>query len=128
LGWGSQIYTIETAVAMVEKNRPGVSIEVIDLRTIAPWDVETITSSVNKTGRLVVCHEAPLTGGFAGEIAAMIQDRCFLSLEAPVARVSFTVLMEKVCGFDTPFPLIYERFYVPGVARCVDGIQRVLDY
>lgn len=91
---------METAVAMFEKERPGVSVEVcdllftplvrtqvIDLRTIAPWDVETIEASVRKTGRLVVSHEAPMTGGFAGEIAATIQERAFLSLEAPVERV-----------------------------------------
>ena len=60
----------------------------IDLRTILPWDVETVTESVKKTGRLVVVHEASMTGGVGGEIAAEVQKRCFLKLEAPVRRVT----------------------------------------
>ena len=65
----------------------GISCEVIDLCTLLPWDRQTVADSVRKTGRLVISHEAPLTGGFAGEIAATIQEQCFLSLEAPIARV-----------------------------------------
>ena len=76
----------------------GVSAEVIDLRTVAPWDVETVVASVSRTGRAIVSHEAPVTGGWGGEVAAKITERAFLSLEAPVARV---------CGYDTPFPLIF---------------------
>lgn len=77
----------------------GISCELIDLRTLLPWDVETVESSVKKTGRLVISHEAPKTMGFAAEVAATIQERCFLHLEAPIGRV---------CGLDTPFPLIFE--------------------
>ena len=65
-----------------------VSMELIDLRTILPWDRETVINSVKKTGRLVVVHEAPKTGGVAGEIAAEIQEKSFLHLEAPVNRVT----------------------------------------
>lgn len=104
---------------MIESMYPGVTCELIDLRTILPWDAETVVKSVNKTGRLVISHEAPITGGFAGEIAAHIQDKCFLRLEAPITRV---------CGFDTPFPLVFEKFYTPGVPRVVEGIKKVLEY
>ncbi|KAJ3280552.1 hypothetical protein HK104_000586 [Borealophlyctis nickersoniae] len=119
VGWGSQLYVLEHAIAVAEKQIPGLSVELIDLRSILPWDVETIAKSVTKTGRLVVSHEAPVTSGFAAEIAATIQQKCFLRLEAPVKRV---------CGWDTPFPLAFEKVYVPGVARCVEGIRGVLEY
>ncbi|KND00478.1 uncharacterized protein SPPG_04794 [Spizellomyces punctatus DAOM BR117] len=119
VGWGSQIYVLETAIAMIEKEIPGLQVELIDLRSILPWDVETIEKSVNKTGRLVIAHEAPVTGGFGAEMAAAIQERCFLRLEAPIQRV---------CGWDTPFPLIFEKFYVPSAIRCVEGIKKALNY
>ncbi|KAJ3145524.1 hypothetical protein HDU89_007020 [Geranomyces variabilis] len=119
VGWGSQLYVLETAIAMLEKEIPGISVELIDLRSVLPWDVETIEKSVNKTGRLVIAHEAPVTSGFGAEIAATIQERCFLRLEAPVQRVA---------GWDIPFPLIFEKFYVPSAIRCVKGIKRALNY
>ncbi|ORZ33944.1 Thiamin diphosphate-binding protein [Catenaria anguillulae PL171] len=119
VGWGSQLYVLENAIQMAEQRIPGLSCELIDLRTIAPWDEETIVKSVNKTGRLVIAHEAPLTGGFASEIAATIQQKCFLRLEAPIQRV---------CGWDTPFPLIFEKFYVPDMVRCYEGIRRAVQY
>lgn len=108
LGWGSQLYILETAIEMAKKQIPGLSVELIDLRTIYPWDVETVCSSVSKTGRLLIAHEAPLTGGFAGEIAATVQDRCFLRLEAPISRV---------CGWDTPFPLVPFITFVDNFCR-----------
>ena len=77
----------------------GISCELIDLRTLMPWDVDAVCQSVVKTGRLVVSHEAPRTGGLAGEISSTVQEQCFLNLEAPVQRV---------CGYDTPFPLIFD--------------------
>jgi 2-oxoisovalerate dehydrogenase E1 component beta subunit len=67
----------------------------------------------------LVAHEAPQTGGFAAEIAATVQEECFLSLEAPV---------ERVCGWDTPFPLVFEKFYVPSAIRCYDAIIKTLKY
>jgi len=82
------------------KEQYGISCELIDLRTILPWDVDTVAKSVEKTGRLIVSHEAPKTMGFASEVAATIQEKCFLHLEAPI---------ERVCGLDTPFPLIFEK-------------------
>lgn len=111
LGWGAQMEVIEHAVKMAEKE--GISCEVIDLRTILPWDIDTVVKSVLKTGRLVVTHEAPLTGGFAGEIAATIQEHCFLYLESPIARVA---------GMDTPFPLVLEKEHLPNMLKVYEAI------
>ncbi|KAJ3124808.1 hypothetical protein HK098_000848 [Nowakowskiella sp. JEL0407] len=89
LGYGSQIYVLENAIAMAEKAIPNLSCELIDLQSILPWDIDTVTKSVQKTGRLVIAHEAPLTGGFGAEIAATVQERCFLNLEAPICRTTY---------------------------------------
>lgn len=118
VGYGAQVHVLRAAALMAEKEL-GVSCELIDLRTIMPWDVETVVQSVKKTGRLVVAHEAPLTGGFAGEIAATVQDHCFLHLEAPIQRV---------CGWDTPFPLIFEPYYLPDKLRCFEAIKKSIQY
>jgi 2-oxoisovalerate dehydrogenase E1 component beta subunit len=74
--------------AQVVAESDGISAEVVDLRTLLPWDVDTVCGSVAKTGRLLVSHEAPLTGGFGAELAAEVTRRCFLHLEAPPTRVS----------------------------------------
>ena len=97
----------------------GINCEIIDLCTLQPWDVETVVNSVTKTGRLLVSHEAPLSGGFAGEIASTVSQHAFLSLEAPVARV---------CGYDTPFPLIFERFYMPDVYKNFEAIKNTVNF
>ncbi|OMO81096.1 DNA helicase, ATP-dependent, RecQ type [Corchorus capsularis] len=102
VGWGAQLSIMEQACIDAEKD--GISCELIDLKTLIPWDKETVEASVSKTGRLLISHEAPVTGGFGAEISASIMERCFLRLEAPVARV---------CGLDTPFPLVFEPFYMP---------------
>lgn len=112
LGWGAQMEVIERAVELAEKE--GVSCEVIDLRSILPWDEESVVDSVLKTGRLVITHEAPRTGGFAGEIAATIQERCFLYLESPI---------ERVTGLDTPFPLTLEKEYLPDHLKIFEAIK-----
>ncbi len=117
VAWGAQMEVIEKAAELAEKD--GVSCEIIDLRTIVPWDVETVVDSVLKTGRLVVSHEAPLTGGFAGEIAATIQQRCFLYLESPIARVT---------GLDTPFPLTLEKEYLPDHLKVFEAIKHSINY
>ncbi|KAI9000364.1 thiamine diphosphate-binding protein [Hyaloraphidium curvatum] len=119
VGYGPQLYVLENAARMAEAEMPGLRCEIIDLRTIVPYDAETIINSVNKTGRLLVSHEAPLTGGVAQEIAATVQEACFLRLEAPVVRV---------CGWDTPFPLAFERFYLPNIVRCYEGIVKAMKY
>jgi len=113
--WGTQVKRSLEAAKMVEED--GVNVEVIDLQTIVPWDVETVMNSVQKTGRLVVTHEATYTNGFGAEIASEIQSKCFYSLKAPIHRVT---------GFDTPFPLAWEEFYIPNKFRLVDAIRKVM--
>ena len=117
LGWGAQIEILQKAAEMALDD--GVSCEIIDLRSILPWDVEAVCESVMKTGRLLINHEAPLTGGFASEIAATVQDKCFLYLEAPIARV---------CGLDTPYPLSHEKEYMPDQFKTYEAIKRTLNY
>lgn len=93
----------------------GVSVDVIDLRSLVPLDIDTIVASAVKTGRVAIVHEAPRTGGFGGEIAAIVQERAFFSLEAPVLRVT---------GWDSVFPLKRsERLYLPNVAGIVEDVQ-----
>merc|ERR1712154_242362 len=82
VGWGSQIYVLEEAAKLAEKEL-GVSVELIDLRTLLPWDVKTVEESVKKTGRIIVSHEAPITCGFGAEVVSTITERCFFSLESP---------------------------------------------
>lgn len=117
LAWGAQMEVIEKAVEMAENE--GISCEIIDLRSILPWDVDTIVESVLKTGRLVINHEAPLSNGFGAEIAATIQEKCFLYLESPILRV---------CGLDTPFPLIHEKEYMPDHLKTFEAIKRSVNY
>lgn len=118
VGYGSQLNVLERAVERAEKELK-ISCELIDLRSILPWDVECIEKSVKKTGRLLISHEAPMTGGFASEISATIQERCFLHLEAPIQRV---------CGWDTPFSLIMEKYMLPSEIRCYDAIKKTMNY
>lgn len=117
VGWGAQIHVLQKAVDKAAAN--GISCELIDLRTLLPWDKETVVASVKKTGRLLISHEAPRTGGFAGEIAAEIQETCFPYLEAPIQRV---------CGYDTPFPLAFEKFYNPDEWKNFDKITKAVKY
>jgi pyruvate dehydrogenase E1 component beta subunit len=98
----------------------GTSIEVVDLRSLSPLDMQTLVASVERTRRLVVVHEAPVFGGFGGEIAARITERCFYALEAPVLRVG---------GFDTPYPPSrIEEEYLPDLDRVLDAVDRALAY
>ncbi|KAJ2397553.1 hypothetical protein GGI23_003494 [Coemansia sp. RSA 2559] len=119
VGYGSQIYALENAIQMIERDFPGVTCELIDLQTILPYDAETVAQSVNKTGRLVVAHEAPRTQGFAAELAAEIQERCFLRLESPI---------ERVCGLSVPHPLVFEKLYMPCAVRSYEAIKRSLTF
>jgi pyruvate dehydrogenase E1 component beta subunit len=97
----------------------GLSVRVLDLRTLVPLDVESIARAVEECGRVVVVEEAPPTGGFAGEIIATINDEAFWSLEAPITRVS---------GYDTPYPMgQLEDFYVPDVDRVARAVRQVLE-
>ncbi|WP_237242787.1 alpha-ketoacid dehydrogenase subunit beta [Rothia nasimurium] len=98
----------------------GHSIEVIDLRSLSPLDIPTIEASVQKTGRLVVAHEAPTFGGIGSDIAAAITERCFYHLEAPVIRVG---------GYHIPYPVSrVEEEYVPGIDRLLEAVDRSLTY
>jgi pyruvate dehydrogenase E1 component beta subunit len=98
----------------------GASCEVIDLRTLSPMDTDAIITSVEKTGRAVIVHEAPKSCGVGAEIAALISDRDLLYLEAPVARVT---------GFDTVMPLArLENYYLPNADRVVEGIKKVMNF
>jgi len=103
---------------MAEKDL-GVSIEIIDLRTILPWDQETVINSVKKTGKCIVTHEAPITCGFGAEIASKIQEKAFENLEAPVRRVA---------GYDTPFPLAFEPLYLPDRFKLFEAIIETMEY
>jgi 2-oxoisovalerate dehydrogenase E1 component beta subunit len=92
---------------------------VIDLRTLLPWDAATVEASVNKTGRLIVTHEAPVTSGFGAEVVAKMSQRCFLRLESPPLRV---------CGLDTPFPCVLEPVYMPSRAKLVEAILQSVKF
>ncbi len=108
---------VHVALAAVEES--GVDAEVIDLRTLVPLDLETIETSVRKTGRCVVVHEATRTGGFGAELSAQVQEACFDHLEAPI---------ERLTGWDTPYPLAHEWHYFPGPARVGAALKRALEY
>ncbi|MGH3649574.1 MAG: transketolase C-terminal domain-containing protein, partial [Acidimicrobiia bacterium] len=117
ISWGAMMKETRAAAAALAEE--GVSVEVIDVRTLAPLDREGIVASVEKTGRAVVVHEAPITGGFGGEIAATIQERSLYSLRAPVQRVT---------GWDTVFPLKRsEAHYLPTVDRIVAAANGTLE-
>jgi 2-oxoisovalerate dehydrogenase E1 component beta subunit len=118
LAYGPMVKTsLEAAIAAADD---GLSIEVIDLRTLSPLDLAPVYASVRKTGRVVVVHEAPLTLGLGSEISARITESCFYSLEAPVMRVG---------GFDTPYPPSrIEEEYLPDLDRVLDAVDRTLAY
>lgn len=97
----------------------GINVEVVDIRTLLPFDIETITSSVKKTGRVVIVHEACKTCGFGAEIVAQIAERALLHLEAPIVRVA---------GFDVPFPYVLEDDYLPNANRVLNAIEKVQNF
>ena len=97
----------------------GINVEVVDIRTLAPFDVETIINSVKKTGRVVILHEACKTCGFGAEIAAQIAERCILNLKAPILRVA---------GFDVPFPYVLENEYMPNAPRVLAAVEKVYNF
>jgi 2-oxoisovalerate dehydrogenase E1 component beta subunit len=114
LSYGPLVRTcVEAAMAAREEGR---SVEVIDLRSLSPLDIETITASVGRTGRCVVAHEAPVYAGLGAEIAARVTEQCFYHLEAPVLRVG---------GFATPYPVArIEDHYLPDLDRILDAVDR----
>lgn len=116
--WGAMIKETLEAAEQLEGN--GISAEIIDLATISPIDMETILTSVEKTGRCVIIHEAPRSGGIGAEIAAQLAEYALDSLQAPIQRVS---------GYDTVMPYAQlEKYYMPSVARIVKAVQVVMEY
>jgi 2-oxoisovalerate dehydrogenase E1 component beta subunit len=116
--YGPMVKTaMEAAIAAAEE---GTSIEVVDLRSLSPLDMPTLRGSVERTGRLVVVHEAPVFLGMGAEVAARVTESCFYALEAPVLRVG---------GFDTPYPPSrVEEDYLPDLDRILDAVDRSLAY
>jgi len=117
IAWGAMLY--ECLEAANQAAAQGVDAEVLDLRTLWPLDIESIVASVKKTGRVVVVHEAPKTCGLGGEIVALINEKAFLHLEAPPARVT---------GFDTPFPYTLENEYLPLAHRILPTLLETARY
>jgi pyruvate dehydrogenase E1 component beta subunit len=116
--WGAMVREVLTAAERIKEE--GVNPEVIDLRTISPLDEGTILTSVEKTGRAVIVHEAVRTCGLGAEIIARINEKALLSLEAPV---------ERIAGYDTVFPLYkMEHHYLPGPDRILRGIRKVMAF
>jgi len=116
--WGAM--TKETLAAAETLAEEGVNVEVIDVATLKPLDSDSLLASVAKTGRCVIVHEAPLTGGFGAEIAARIAENGLTSLLAPI---------ERVTGWDTVMPLPrLEQYYLPGEARILAAARRILAY
>ena len=111
ISYGHPLYTSSAAIAAAEKDLD-VSIELVDLRTLYPWDRSTIIQSVRKTGRAVVVHESMINAGVGAEVAATVQEDAFLFLEAPVQRVG---------GWATHMGLIFEKFNVPDVTSKLDS-------
>jgi 2-oxoisovalerate dehydrogenase E1 component beta subunit len=115
--YGAMVHPVLEAAEAASKE--GIESEVLDLRTLLPFDHDAILDSVTKTGRGVIVHEAPKTCGFGAEIAATIAEEALDSLKAPIVRVT---------GFDTPFPYTLESVYLPDVQRILDAIKRVAFY
>ncbi|MDP3544152.1 MAG: alpha-ketoacid dehydrogenase subunit beta [Elusimicrobiota bacterium] len=119
LTWGAMTVTCEKAAERLEKE-DGVSVEILDLRTLAPLDLEAVLASVGKTGRCVIAHEAPNTGSWAAELSALLAERGLLRLLAPVARVG---------GWDIRMPLFrLEQYYIPDADRVVMAARKTLSF
>jgi 2-oxoisovalerate dehydrogenase E1 component beta subunit len=112
LAYGTMVH-----VGCAASEESGIDAEVIDIRTIVPLDAETIIGSVAKTGRCVIVHEATRTAGFGAELATLVQENCFYRLEAPI---------ERVTGWDTPYPHAFEWHYFPGPARVIEAMRRAM--
>jgi pyruvate dehydrogenase E1 component beta subunit len=119
LAWGAHVRTLKEAAQRLEAEG-GADLEIIDVRSLAPFDFETVIASVAKTGRAVIVHEAPRSGGFGAEISAQIMERAVLHLQAPVLRVT---------GFDTVPPLAkLEDYYQPDVDTVVEAVKTTMGF
>ncbi|MCF8708503.1 alpha-ketoacid dehydrogenase subunit beta [Rhizorhapis sp. SPR117] len=112
LCYGAMVHVVSSTVAEM-----GIDADIIDLRTLVPIDIEAVEASVKKTGRCMIVHEATRTSGFGAELSALVQERCFYALEAPI---------ERVTGFDTPYPHSLEWAYFPGPVRIGEAIKKIL--
>ena len=112
LAYGTMVHVAESVC-----RDKGVDAEILDLRTLVPLDIKAIEASVEKTGRCLIVHEATRTSGFGAELSALVTERCFYHLEAPV---------ERVTGFDTPYPHSLEWAYFPGPVRIGEAIDKIL--
>ena len=110
--YGTMVHVCEAAVQEL-----GADVEIIDVRSMVPLDVETLAESVRRTGRCVIVHEATRFSGFGAELSATLQEQCFYQLEAPIMRVA---------GWDTPYPHAFEWEYFPGPARIIRALKQVL--
>jgi len=117
IAWGAMLH--EAMDAVTEAAKSGIDAELIDLRTLWPVDIDTLVTSVVKTGRVVVVHEAPRTCGFGAELVSLITERCFTRLEAPPVRVT---------GYDTPFPYTLENDYLPRAPRIFKALRETVAY
>ena len=113
LAYGTMVHVCEAAAQIAK-----VDAEIIDIRTMVPLDVDTICTSVKKTGRCVIAHEATRFSGYGAELSATVQEECFWSLVSPIVRV---------CGWDTPYPHAFEWEYFPGPARVVEALKAVME-
>ena len=118
VAYGAMLHNCLAAANQSEEEE-GISCEVVDLRTLMPFDVDTVLSSVQKTGRLVIVHEAPRTCGFGAELSATVGEKALLHLQAPVTRIT---------GFDTPFPYTREEDYLPGIERIRNGLREIVEF
>jgi 2-oxoisovalerate dehydrogenase E1 component beta subunit len=117
LGYGAMVPVALEAAAQAEAR--GWSVEVVDLRTLAPLDTDAVLDSVRRTGRVVIVHEAPRTCGYGAELAALVAEQALTALQAPVLRVT---------GYDTPFPYTLEHAYLPDAPRVLRAIEHVMAY
>jgi len=118
VAWGAMVREALNAAEQLKGDK--IDLEIIDLRTISPIDAETIITSIGKTGRGVIVHEAPKTCGLGAEIIALINEKAFLSLQAPI---------ERVTGFDIPVPLMKtEHYYLPNPKRIVMAVKKVMSF
>jgi 2-oxoisovalerate dehydrogenase E1 component beta subunit len=117
IAWGALVH--DCVAAATKCAEEGIDCEVVDVRTLVPLDEATILESVKRTGRAVIVYEAPRTGGFGGEISAILAEKAIEWLEAPIVRVA---------GFDTPFPYALESIYMPDAGRIREAVQKVASF
>ena len=115
--YGAMVHTCQKAADLASAE--GIDVELIDLRTLVPYDLELMAESGKRTGRVVIANEAPRTCGFAAELVTAVQEECFDWLEAPVARVT---------GWDTPFPYALDHLYMPDPQRVLTALRKAANY